>query len=379
MRFKTAVTLMIFLGCATTAVLAQPGPLATTVDGARAMLIHEDLGHGVHVFRAPSDLDYWTGTNSTVIVDDDGVTVFDSSTRAVTARAVIAEIRALTPKPVRVLVNSHWHQDHWSGNDEYAKAFPGLRIIASAETRAFMSRMGPRFFVHEMEGRGMAERRAELAKAIRTGRLPDGSKLTPAIRARKERSIAMADQFEAEILALPRVLPNQVYRGDMILMNGGREMRLMSMTGDATASTVLYLPASRILVTGDVLVSPEDGQGPPPWTTNSYSVTPWLESLRSLERLDAAAIVPGQGPVMRDKGYLRRTIALFAAVIAQVQEGLERGLVTLKEVQATVDVDRIGLEYMSGRPLPDDFHPWVGGFAKKAMQEALDGAADVGN
>jgi glyoxylase-like metal-dependent hydrolase (beta-lactamase superfamily II) len=165
----------------------------------------------------------------------------------------------------------------------------------------------------------------------------------------------------------------------MILMNGGREMRLMSMTGDATASTVLYLPASRILVTGDVLVSPEDGQGPPPWTTNSYSVTPWLESLRSLERLDAAAIVPGQGPVMRDKGYLRRTIALFAAVIAQVQEGLERGLVTLKEVQATVDVDRIGLEYMSGRPLPDDFHPWVGGFAKKAMQEALDGAADVGN
>ena len=378
MRFGTAVTPILLLACATTAIQAQPRPLETTVEGARAMLIREDLGDGVHVFRAPSDLDYWTGTNSTVIVDDEGVTVFDSGTRAVTARAVIAEIRALTMKPVRVLINSHWHQDHWSGNDEYAKAFPGLRIIASAETRAFMSRMGSAFFVNEMEGFGMAGRRAELAKAIKTGRLPDGSKLTPAIRARKEASLAMADQFEAEIRALPRVLPNETYREEMTLWSGRRELRLMSLTGDATGSTVLYLPGSRVLVTGDVLVSPEDGQGPPPWTTNSYSVTPWLESLRRLEGLDARAIVPGQGPVMRDKAYLHRTIALFAAVITQVQAGLERGLVTLKEVQAAVDVDRIGREYTPGGPLSEDFHPWVATFAKKAMQEALDGAADVG-
>ena len=49
----------------------------------------------------------------------------------------------------------------------------------------------------------------------------------------------------------------------------------------------------------------------------------------------------------------------------------------LKDVQAAVNVDRIGLEYTPGGPLHPDFHPWVGGFAKKAMQEALDGGADV--
>jgi glyoxylase-like metal-dependent hydrolase (beta-lactamase superfamily II) len=101
------------------------------------MLIREDLGDGVYVFRAPSDLDYWTSSNSVVVVNDDDVVVFDSPTRAITARAVIEEIRGLTPKPVRVLINSRWHQDHWSGNDEYAKAFPGLRIVASGETRAY--------------------------------------------------------------------------------------------------------------------------------------------------------------------------------------------------------------------------------------------------
>jgi len=352
-------------------------PLETSVEKARAMLVREDLGDGIFVFRAPSDLDYWTSTNSTVVVNDEDVVVFDSSTRAVTARAVIAEIRKLTPKPVRVLVNSHWHQDHWSGNDEYAKAFPGLRIIASAETRAYMSRMGPRFFIDELEQFGIAERRAALAEAIKSGKLADGSPLTPEIRARKEASLAMAEQFAAEVTALPRVLPNETYRDEMAFRSGRREFRLMSVTGDATGSTVLYLPASRVLAAGDVLVSPEDGNGPPPWTTNSYSVTPWLESLRRLDALDVAAIVPGQGPVMRDRAYLRRTISLFAAIIDQVHAALEHGAVKLSQVKQAIDVDKIGLAYSPGAPLNDDFRAVVGAFAKKAMQEALDGAANV--
>ena len=361
----------------TTAPAEGPHPLETSVARAQAMLIREDLGDGIYVFRAPSDLEYWTATNSTVVVNEDDVTVFDSCTRAVTARAVIAEIRKLTAKPVRVLINSHWHQDHWSGNDEYAKAFPGLRIVSSAETRAYMSRMGPSFFAEELEEFGLKQKRIDLAAAIQTGKLADGSPLTPEIRARKEASIAMASQFKAEIEARPRVLPGWVYRDEMTFWSGRREFRLMSLTGDATGSTVLYLPGHKLLVTGDVLVSPEDGKGPPPWTTNSYAVTPWLESLRRMESLDVSVIVPGQGPAMHDKTYLRRTIQLFAAIIDQVHAALERGLVRLNQVQAAVHVDRIGLEYAPGTPLSEDFQMFVPSLVKKAMQEALDGAGDL--
>src|SRR5262249_33466083 len=129
-------------------------------------------------------------------------------------------------------------------------------------------------------------------------------------------------------------------------------------------------------VTGDVLVSPEDGNGPPPWTTNSYSVTPWLESLRRLEALDVNVIVPGQGPAMHDKTYLRRTIELFASIIDQVHAALERGLVKPSDVHAAVNVDRIGRQYAPGAPLSEDFHPVVGMLVKKVRQEALDGVAD---
>ena len=350
--------------------------LETSVEKARAMLVKEDLGDGVYVFRAPEALDVWTSSNSVVIVNDDDVVVFDSPTRAVTARAVIAEIRALTRKPVTVLVNSHWHQDHWSGNDEYANAFPGLRIVATEKTRDFMSRM-PAVYFAAQTARSGERRRAELAEAAKTGKLADGSPLTPESRARIEEEAALAEQFAAEVAALPRVLPNLVYRDEMRFWSGKREFRLMSVTGDATASTVLFLPGSRVLATGDALVSPEDGKGPPPWTTNSYDLTPWLESLRRLDALEPAKIVPGQGPTMRDRSYLERTIELYATILDQVHAALARGLVGEDEVRKSVDVDRIGRAYTPDAPLAEHFHGWVTTFTRKAMQEAQDGAARV--
>jgi hypothetical protein len=77
---------------------------------------------------------------------------------------------------------------------------------------------------------------------------------------------------------------------------------------------------------------------------------------------------------MHDKTYLRRTIELFSAVVAQVHQALEGGRYRLEDVQAAVDVDSIGREYAPGAPLSEDFRPWVATLARKAMQEALDGA-----
>jgi glyoxylase-like metal-dependent hydrolase (beta-lactamase superfamily II) len=60
--------------------------------------------------------------NSVVIVNDNDVLVFDTNTRPSSARLILAEIRKMTDKPVRFVVNSQWHPDHWSGNEVYAKA-----------------------------------------------------------------------------------------------------------------------------------------------------------------------------------------------------------------------------------------------------------------
>ena len=353
--------------------LSSTASAAGAMTPADTMLIKETLAEGIYVFRAPSALDLWTATNVVVIVNDEDVTVFDSNTRPKTARLVIDEIRKITPKPVRTLINSHWHQDHWSGNDEYVKAFPGVQIIATTETRNFMKRMGSKFFSDGLNA-SVARLRATLDTAVRTGKQRDGTPLTTDARRAQEKNIAETAAFAAEVAAIRRVYPTIAYRDSLNLWSGNREFRLISVTGDATGSTVLYLPAEKILVMGDALVTQEAGNGPPPWTTNSYAITPWLNSLRGLERLDATIVVPGQGPVFRDKTYLTLTGDLFESIIAQVHSALEWGIIPLGDVQAAVNVDSIGRRYTPGSSAVDPrFRSLVAALVRKVHQESLDG------
>ena len=379
MEFREAVAMHGIVNAVRSLVLCAG--LITSASAASALtppdtsLTKEVLADGVYLFRAPSALDVWTATNVVVIVNEQDVTVFDSNTRPRTARMVIAEIRKITPKPVRTLINSHWHQDHWSGNDEYVKAFPGLQIVATTQTRDYMKRMGSKFFADGLNA-SVARQRAALDSSIKSGKQRDGSPLTAEARRTAEKDIAETAAFAAEVAAIPRVYPTIAYSDSLALWSGRREVRLISVTGDATGSTVLYLPAEKILVMGDALVTQEEGNGPPPWTTNSYAITPWLNSLRGLERLDANIVVPGQGPAFQDKVYLKLTGDLFASIISQVHAALERGLVTLAEVQAVVNVDSIGRQYTANATQPDPrFRTLVSALVRKVHQESLDGVS----
>ena len=331
------------------------------------------LADGIFLFRAPSALDLWTSSNTVVVVNDSDVVVFDSNARASTSRMVIAEIRRMTTKPVRVLINSHWHMDHWLGNAAYADAFPGLQIIATTETRDYMARLPLQFFINSA---GAVRARAALDTAIATGKVSDGSPLTPERRRQLEDRLTEATALANELEATRQVLPTVTFQDTMRFRRGGREFRLFSATGDASGSTVLYLPAERMLVTGDVLVRQESGEGAQPWTTNSYKITPWLESLRALERLDVGIIVPGQGPALPDKAYLRLTIALYESILRQVHAALEKGAIRLDQVQAAVRLDEIRQQFTRGDAAQNArFDAMAAALIRKAAQDARDGIA----
>jgi cyclase len=65
-----------------------------------------------------------------IVINDEDVLVVDSSMLPSTARTIIGEIRKLTPKPVRYLVNTHWHDDHVFGNSVFREEWPALQIIS---------------------------------------------------------------------------------------------------------------------------------------------------------------------------------------------------------------------------------------------------------
>src|SRR5690348_9679224 len=92
------------------------------------------LADGIYTIRHKDAPDTFPQGNTTVIIGDREVLVVDSCYLPSSAREDIAEIRRWTNKPVRYLVNTHWHFDHTMGNGTYWDAFPGLSIIAHTET-----------------------------------------------------------------------------------------------------------------------------------------------------------------------------------------------------------------------------------------------------
>src|SRR4051812_35676169 len=72
------------------------------------------------------------GANLVVIVNKDDVLLVDSATTPRAARALLADIKLLTDKPVRTVVNTHWHYDHTDGNSVFG---PEVQIIAHEYVR----------------------------------------------------------------------------------------------------------------------------------------------------------------------------------------------------------------------------------------------------
>src|SRR3954463_8284217 len=73
------------------------------------------LADGVYEIRHPDAPDTFPQSNTTVIIGDNEVLVVDSTYLPSAAKEDIAQIKQWTNKPVRYLLNTHWHFDHTMG------------------------------------------------------------------------------------------------------------------------------------------------------------------------------------------------------------------------------------------------------------------------
>src|SRR5579863_5406291 len=277
------------------------------------------IAEGIYQFMTAPD-GYVPNGNSVVIVNENDVLVFDTFTRPSTARTVLAEIRKITDKPVRYVVNSHHHPDHWSGNEVYAHAFPNLEIIATEESRELMLNIAKAW--PPLWKANLARDQADLDKEISTGKESDGTQLTDEDRHRDEEDVRLERDFLAEGVNVQRTYPTLTYGDTLTLYHGGREFRFMSVVGDADGTTVLYLPKEKILVTGDVVSYPIPYFTPP--------LSQHAKSLRKLAQIDADVIIPGHGPAWHDKNFLNLEADLFESIVNQVVKAEQQGLVTVE-------------------------------------------------
>ena len=321
------------------------------------------IADGIYQFITAPD-GYVPNGNSVVIVNEKDVLVFDTFTRPSTARTVLAEIRKITDKPVRYVVNSHHHPDHWSGNEVYAQAFPNLEIIATEESRQLMLNIAKAW--PPLWKANLVRDQADLDKEISTGKESDGTQLTDEDRRRDEEDVRLERDFVAEGANVQRTYPTLTYGDTLTLYHGGREFRFMSVVGDADGTTVLYLPKEKILVTGDVVSYPIPYFTPP--------LSQHAKSLRKLAQIDADVIIPGHGPAWHDKNFLNLEADLFDSIVNQVVEAEQRGLVTVDEIQNAVDVESFRLRFTNDdKALNAKFHRYVNRMIENASAEKRDG------
>jgi glyoxylase-like metal-dependent hydrolase (beta-lactamase superfamily II) len=327
------------------------------------------ISDGVYQFITAPD-GYVPNGNSVAVVNDADVLVFDTFTRPSTARKVVAEIRRITNKPVRYVVNSHWHPDHWSGNEVFAREFPGVEILASQETLRLMRNTANAWPAIFSENLKRSEEAFEKERG--SGRAADGSPLTDAQLRKDESDLRLQREFTAEALSVQRTFPTKTYTDELTLRHGGREFRFLSVVGDARGTTVLFLPKEKILVTGDVVSYPIPYFTPP--------IGEHAKTLRRLATLAAAVIVPGHGPAWHDPEFLNLEAELFESIVRQVTDAAQKGLVTEEEIQKTVDVEALRPKFSHGDPeLDAKYRRYVGRMIENACREARDGKIWTGS
>src|SRR6185437_10658892 len=247
-------------GEAVTTTAPPPAPIApqSSPPTSDSVSTHErtttSIAPGVYVIRHEDAPDTFPQGNTTVVVGTREVLVVDSCYLPSSARKDIAQIREWSGKPVRYLVNTHWHYDHTMGNGAYMDAFPTLSIVAHTEARKQIAGYTPQWFAK------FPERAEKFKQRIETGKSPEGKPYTAGEIAELKTALAGVEPVWAEFRPLAArhdLTPTIAFDHELDVDLGDREARLLHLgRGNTAGDAVIFLPREKIVIAGDLLDHP---------------------------------------------------------------------------------------------------------------------------
>lgn len=325
-RVTAAVLVLCLVSAAPASAQLQTMTITRLADGVYGAIYSEMIRNPVQ-------------SNALIIIGDDGVCVVDSHYTPSAARATIAEIKKLTPLPVRYVVTTHWHDDHIFGNQAYRDAFPGVTFVAHEETRASMIASAS----DHQKGlvTSYANAVPSVEKRLATGLEPDGKTINAEDKAEWAKMLDVYKAYLEDFKSVQVVLPTLTFRDRLTLRLGAREVQVLSMPGNTKGDSVIFLPKEKIAAVGDLVVYPV------PFIFGGYP-SKWVDALESVKALGAEVIVPGHGPAMRDTAYLDKVSALMRSMADQARSAVARGL-TLDETRKAFDLSKFHDLFVEGK------------------------------
>ena len=304
-----------------------PPPIDMNSAGVRAFLqIAEPVAPGVTVIRQSKPNFYGVIGNVTVIEQADGLVLVDSGSSYGSGRRVVDLVRGISPKPVKAVIITHWHNDHPLGLAAIVEAWPRAEILASAEAdRDFDLRINPRI------PRGVPDPAYDGARfipLIDQARKDSAEATDEGVRrghaeAAETIPLLSADQAGTYVVRATRTVSDGT-----LLDDPERPVEIRQLgRGNTDGDLVMWLPRQKIVVTGDVVVWPV------PYHFNVYP-REWAAVVGRIRDMPFEHLITGHGEVLRDRAYLDRLIGLQTAAEAMVKAAVAEGLTEEQTVAA---------------------------------------------
>ena len=282
---------------------AQSG--GPTVSGAHRF---EKVAEGVYYATSAGIMN--VGANSPIFVNDDEVLMVESSITPAAARAMVNDIKAITNKPIRYVVDSHYHYDHAHGNQVFISS---ATVIGHENT-------------YKRLQTNVLEQYTFLTSVQPVPARVDGLKQRLAQEKDPEQKAAIERQIKTSLDYLEQVKetkvtpPNLTLDRRMTLYRGSREIQIIYLgRGHTDTDVVVYLPKERTIATGDLMESVISYMG------DSYP-DEWIGTLDRLRALDFDTVLPGHGVVFKGKERIVAFQQYLRDLITQVNALRKQGL-----------------------------------------------------
>jgi cyclase len=283
----------------------------------------EKVAEGVYYATATGSMTI--GSNAVVIVNDEDVMLVDPGISAAAATTFIADVKKLTPKPVKYVVDTHYHYDHAFGNQVFG---PDVPIIGHNTTRRRLSGPGSlkeRTYLTNSTA-AIANRFTQLKRQISEAK--DAKE-----RAVYERQLIIHQQYADEQPKIKPTPPNATLTQDMTLHRGGREIQIRFFGRAHTdGDIVVFLPRERIVATGDMITSALS------YTGDAF-VQEWPATLDGVLSLDFDTVLPGHGTVFKGKDHIRNLQAYWRDFYQQATALRKQG-VAPEEAAKRIDLSK---------------------------------------
>jgi len=256
---------------------------------------------------------YGQGGNVGILVTEAGVVVVDDQYESV-AQGVLEQIRGITDKPIRYLVNTHYHGDHTGGNPVFVKF---AEIIAHDTVR-------PRLLEYpETVKKTFPDRKRRIQEEIDA--IKDAS---DPWRVSLEKDLGLLDFLLKDALGFdPKKAapPGITYDGSMHLWLGGQEVDVLHVApGHTDGDSMVYFASQKVLHMGDLFFN---GSYPfiDVWAGGSArGYVKNIDRILSIVPADAK-VIPGHGPAT-DVATLRRFGSFMSDLIAAVEKAARSGM-----------------------------------------------------